>query len=99
DESAALQHLALTLATLQTAEARGAYLSGRLKEPALPASVRSDIHRRLAEFYRQRHQTDLASRQIERALHFSPMNLPARELAYEMFGETEPLLQRVEMAL
>ncbi len=99
DESAALQQLALSLRSLQTAEARGAYLAKRLKEPNLPRSLASDIHRRLAEFYRERNQTDLASQQIAEALRLMPLNLPAREMAYEMFGETEPLLQRVEMAL
>lgn len=99
DESAALQHVALSLAGLQTAEARGAWIQKKLKEPALPRSVQSDLHRRLAEFFRERGDSAEASRQIEQALRRSPMNLAARELAYDMFGETEPLLQRVELAL
>src|SRR5262249_28173582 len=82
-----------------TAEARGAYLTQRLRESGLPRSLQSDIHRRLAEFYRERRQDEQAGAQIEKALRLMPMNLSARTLAYEMFGETEPLLQRVEMAL
>lgn len=99
DESAALQHLALVLMSLQTAEARGAYLTDRLKQTNLPRSLQSDIHRRLAHYFRERGDNAEASRQIERALRLMPMNQAARELAYEMFSETEPLLQRVELAL
>lgn len=99
DESARLQDLSLTLETLQNAEARAAYLVEQLKRADLPDSLRSDIHRRLAEYFHERNDRDQAARQIERALRYMPLNLPARQLAYEVFSQSEPLLQRVELAL
>ena len=99
DDSAALQLLAMQVETLQTAEARGAFLAERLKDPPRSRFLRSDIHRRLAEFYREREQRDLAMQQIASALRWMPLNVAARELAYDLFSDTDPFQQRVELAL
>ncbi len=99
DESAALQLVALSCERLQTAEARAGYLRAQASRVGIPACVASDLHRRLAALHRERRETEAASREIEASLRLMPTNVSARQLGYELFGETEATLQRVELAL
>ncbi|MFO0974484.1 MAG: HEAT repeat domain-containing protein [Phycisphaerae bacterium] len=99
DETAHLLYIAGELDHTQTAEARAEFLRQRLTRPNLPKSVSSDLYRRLAEYHHERHEIEEAGRAVENALRLMPSNIAARRLSYEMFGETEPALQRVELAL
>lgn len=99
EETVWLHFLALRIDALQTAEARVAFLQEQLSQPRLPKAVASDLHRRLAAHYRERNDLAKAGKHVENALRLMPSNVEARRLAYELFGETEPTLQRVELAL
>lgn len=99
DEAAHLLLVATALDRLQTAESRLGYIRERLARPNLPKSVASDLYRREAEIHRERGEIEPAGQAIENALRLTPANVAARQLSYEMFGETEAALQRVELAL
>ena len=99
DEAARIRLFEIELEDRQTAEARADFVKEQLKRKGLPRSYQSELHRWLARHYYERRENGFASREVEHALRLNPSNLPARELAYEMFGETEPALQRVELAL
>jgi tetratricopeptide (TPR) repeat protein len=99
DEAARIRLLEMELDRRQTAEERSNYIKSELALDKLPRTYESELHRRMAEFFYERRETKDASREVEQALRFDSMNVPARRLAYEIFGETEPALQRVEMAL
>ncbi len=99
DDTARIRHFEIELQNLQTTEARAGFVAERLKRGSLSRAFESELHRWLARHYYERSENEVAVREIEHALRLNPMNVPARELAYEMFGETEPSLQRVEMAL
>lgn len=99
NETAALLLTDESIAKLQTAEARLNFIRQQLARSDLPRSVASNLHLRLAEYYRERGDIDAAGKAIENALRLMPTNVAARQTAYELFGETEPALQRVELAL
>ncbi len=99
DVTARIRRLELELETRQTAQSRADYLQAELGRGPHPRAYESELHRGLARFYYERRQNEDATREIEHALRLNPVNIPARQLAYEMFGETEPALQRVELAL
>lgn len=99
DETAWLQYEAHELARRQTLEQRVAYVRQELAKPGLPRAVVSDLNVRLAEYHRQRGELDPAGRCLENALRAQPTNVHARQMAFQVFGETEPALQRVELAL
>ncbi len=99
DAVARIRLLDIKLESCQTGEARASLLSEELKSPFLPRAYESEVHAHLARYHYERRESGLAARQIEAALLKNPLNIPARRLAYDMFGETEPALQRVEMAL
>jgi len=99
DDTAQIRHLELELLVRQTAEARAEYVKTELMQKPLSRAYESELHRWLAKFYFERREKEYAAREVEHALRLNPMNVAARELAYDMFGETEPALQHVEMAL
>ncbi|HVP10126.1 MAG TPA: tetratricopeptide repeat protein, partial [Phycisphaerae bacterium] len=99
DEAARIRLLEVELDRRQTAEERCNYVKSELAGANLPRAYESELHRRMAEFFYERRETPDASREVEQALRLNSMNVPARRLAYQIFGETEPALQRVEMAL
>lgn len=99
DESARIRSLEFKLAGRQTAEDRVACLRAELQQGELPRVYSSELHRHLAELLAEQRETQEAAREVEQALRLNPLNVPARRLAYQMFGETEAELQRVEMAL
>ncbi len=99
DASARIRYLNLSLTEFQTAEERAKYVKAELNKPDLPRTYESELHRWLANRYFERRETEQAAREVEHALRLNPMNVAARQLAYEMFGETEAALQRVEVAL
>lgn len=99
DDSARLRLLDLELQDHQTAEARAAFVKAQLGRKPLSPAVASELHRQLARHHFQRQETQSAAGEVEKALRLNPMNVAARDLAYQMFRETEPALQRVETAL
>lgn len=99
DSTARIRYLDMKIDELQTAEDRCAYVKSELAGRALPRPYESELHRRLARHDYEQREIEQAAGEIERSLRLNPMNVPARQLAYEIFGETEPALQRVEMAL
>lgn len=99
DDSGRLQLLELEIQDRQTAEARVKFVKEALKNKPLSRMFESELHRWLAAHYYERQETTFAASELELSLRLNPMNVRARELAYTMFGETEPALQRVEMAL
>lgn len=99
DAIARIRLLDFRLDACQTGEARAELLSSELKAPQLPRAYQSELHAHLARYHHERREVGLAARQIESALLKNPLNIPARRMAYELFAETEPALQRVEMAL
>jgi tetratricopeptide (TPR) repeat protein len=99
DETARLRLMESELDQRQTAEDRAEYLRAELAAGGLPKIYASELHRRLAEYFYERREIREAAAEAEEALRLNAMNVPARRLAYEIFGETEGALQRVEMAL
>lgn len=99
DETARLTLIRGEIDKLQTAEARAAAIRDALARPNLPRTIASDLYRRLAEYHRERGEKDEAGKAIENALRLMPTNVVARQLSYDVLGESEPLLQRVELAL
>ncbi len=99
DEAARIRFFEMSLEGLQTAESRAEFVKEQLKLAPLPLSFESKLHGWLGRYYFERGENDLAGREIEQALRLDPMNVAARELGYQLFGETEPALQRVETAL
>lgn len=99
DEAAAIRCLEMELAQRQTGEERADFVRGQIKLTPLSPAYESELHGWLGRHYFEQRETESAAREVENALRLNPLNVAARELAYEMFGETEPVLQRVEMAL
>ncbi|MFQ5502234.1 MAG: tetratricopeptide repeat protein [Phycisphaerae bacterium] len=99
DVTARIRHFELELRDLQTSEDRAAYVKQQLTLKDLPAPFESELRAWLARHYFERRENGFAIRESEHALRLNPANVAARELAYDMFGETDPALQRVEMAL
>jgi len=99
DDAARLKLIDLQIEGLQTAESRASFIRGMLKDGGLSRVCESDLRRRLASHHFERRETREAEREVEDALRLNPFSQEARELAYEIFGETEPGLQRVELAL
>ncbi len=99
DEAARIRFFEISLEGLQTAERRAEFVKEQLKQAPLPQSFESKLHGWLGRYYYERGENDLAGREVEQALRLDPMNVAARELGYQLFGETEPALQRVETAL
>jgi tetratricopeptide (TPR) repeat protein len=99
DDAARVRLLELRLEAMHTGEERLALIKSELaSKPASPL-YESELHRNLAKHHYERRENEPAGKEAEAALRLNPMNVAARELAYEIFGETEPALQRVEMAL
>jgi tetratricopeptide (TPR) repeat protein len=99
DDAARARSFELALEEKQTAEQRFQFVQDALKSGPLTPPYESELRYRLAKFHYEKRDSEKAGRQIEDALRLNPMNIAARELAYEMYGETEADLQRVEMAL
>ncbi|MEE8384980.1 MAG: tetratricopeptide repeat protein, partial [Dehalococcoidia bacterium] len=99
DDAARIRHLELALTQRQTAQGRADYVRSELTHQPLSGAYESELRRRLGTYYFERRESDAAAREVEHALRLNAMNVAARELAYEVFGETEPALQQVEMAL
>ncbi len=99
DESARLRLFELQIEDRQTAEDRFAFVEAELDKPGLSRIYESELHGWMAQYHFERRENGKASREIEHALRLNPMNIGARQIAYQMFSETEPSLQRVEMAL
>ncbi|HWL94063.1 MAG TPA: tetratricopeptide repeat protein, partial [Phycisphaerae bacterium] len=99
DEAARLRLFELDLAGRQTAEDRLSFVEGELAREGVPRAYESHLHGQLARHYFERRENGAAAKEVEKALRLNPMNVDARRVAFEMFGETEPSLQRVEMAL
>jgi len=99
DEAAWLRVLDLQIDSRQSSEERLAFVKAELERPKISPTCESELRRRLARLLYEQRETEAAGKEIERALRLNPANVAARELAYEMFGETEAALQRVELAL
>lgn len=99
DDGARLKLLEFTLAERQTAEARVEFVKQELERSGLTRIYESQLRGWLAKFHRERDENEEAGKQVEHALRLNPMNVAARQLAYEMYGETQAELQRVELAL
>ena len=99
DDGASLKLLDFILADRQTAESRVEYVRTELERTGLTRVYESQLRGWLARYHHERDENEQAGKQVEHALRLNSMNVAARRLAYEMYGETEPELQRVEMAL
>jgi tetratricopeptide (TPR) repeat protein len=99
DDTARIKLLNMEMDDLQTAESRALYIRNELAAKGMSPIYESELHRWMAKYHHERGEQEPAGREIETALRLNAMNVPARRLAYEMFGETEASLQRVEMAL
>lgn len=99
DDAAAIALFRMRIEELQTTEKRAALAEAELKRKGLSRPYQSELNFWLARHHYERGERDEAAKHVERALLMNPMNIEARELAYKLFGETQPELQRVEMAL
>ncbi len=99
DDGARLRRLEIELAERQTAEARIQFVQDELQQKPMTRVYESALRSWLAKYHHEREENEVAGKEAEAALRLNPMNVAARELAYELYGETEPELQRVEMAL
>jgi len=99
DDAARIRLFDMGLDDQQTAEKRVEFVQNCLKAGNMSAAYESELRLWLARFYFEKGESENAGKEIEDALRLNPMNIQARELAYEMYGETEAELQRVEMGL
>jgi len=99
DDAARIRLIELELTARQTAKEHGDFLKAQLNEQGLSRIVESDLRSRLAEYHYENRENDAAGAEVARALRLNPMNVAARRIGYELFGETEPALQRIELAL
>jgi|GEM_PF-1649651 len=99
DDKAAIDLIRLEIDKAQTADQRAKFAREELAKPRRSRPVQSELQYWLARYHFERGDLDNASTHISKSLLKNPLNIAARELAYEMFGETEPELQRVEVAL
>lgn len=99
DEGARLKRMELELAERQTSEARFKFIEDELKQQPRSRTYESALRAWLARYHHERGDPAAGGREIETALRLNPMNVEARRIAYELYGEAEPELQRVEMAL
>ncbi len=99
DDTARIKLLSMEMEDRQTAESRAEFIRNELAAKSVSPIYESELHRWMAKHYHERGEKEPAGREIETSLRLNAMNVPARQLAYEMFGETEASLQRVEMAL
>lgn len=99
DDGARLKRLDIELAERQTADARYRFVQDELQQKPMTRIYESALRGWLARHHYEREEREPAGREVETALRLNPMNVAAREVAYELFGETEPELQRVELAL
>ncbi|MCG8407944.1 MAG: tetratricopeptide repeat protein [Phycisphaerales bacterium] len=99
DDFAGIRYFELGLEERQTTEARTEFVKAQLQREQRSRALESELHRWLAHHFYERRENESAAREVEQALRLNPLNVSARELAYEMFNATEPDLQRVEMAL
>src|ERR1043166_510915 len=83
----------------QNAEKRFKFVQAALEKQPLSPAYESELRYWLARFHFERNDSQQAGKELENSLRLNPLNIQARELAYEMYGETEAELQRVEMAL
>ena len=87
DVAAYLEWVELVIGSLQTAEERAELCRTLLKRPELAKSVSSDLHRRLAEFHRNRGENNQAMTEAQAALGDYDFNLAAR-MMLDWLGET-----------
>lgn len=99
DDAAYIRLIELELSIRQTAKERADYIKKQLEATGLSRIVESDLRGRLAEYYYENRENDSAGAEVATALRLNPMNVTARRIGYEMFSETEPALQRIELAL
>lgn len=99
DDGARTKRLELELAERHTAEARVQFVQDELKQQPMSRLYESSLRSWLAKFHHERDDNAAAGQEVEKALRLNPMNIAAREVAYELYGDAQPELQRVEMAL
>lgn len=99
DDAAAIHLFRLRIEEIEAIEKRADLARSELKRKKLSRPYQSELNLWLARHHYERGERDEAAKNLERALLMNPMNIEARELAYSIFGETQPELQRVEMAL
>lgn len=99
DDGARIKRLDLELADRHTSEARVEFVQEELKQRPMSRLYESALRSWLAKFHQERDEREAAGKEVETALRLNPMNIQAREVAYELYGDAQPELQRVEMAL
>ena len=99
DDAARIRLFELGLDEQQSAEKRVKFVKESLGAVPLSPAYESELRYWLARFNYERNDSTEAGKELENSLRLNPLNIQARELAYEMYGETEAELQRVEMAL
>ncbi|MEP0844648.1 MAG: tetratricopeptide repeat protein, partial [Phycisphaerae bacterium] len=100
DVAAHLRLIERATDALQTAEERAVAWRQSLKDAAaLPREVRSDLHRRLAEFHANRGERQQALAEAQAALADFGMNFAARQLLDQLQGVEQTPAWRLEWAL
>lgn len=99
DDGARLKRLEIELAERHTSEARAQFVQEELQQKPMSRLYESALRSWLAMYHQERDEKEAAGKEVETALRLNPMNIQAREVAYELYGDTQPELQRVEMAL
>lgn len=99
DDGARLFRFEMEMQARQTAEARAEFVRSELAGGDPSPIYESRLRGWLGRHDYENRRMEEAGHEVEQALRLNPANLEARETAYELYGETEAPLQRVEMAL
>lgn len=95
-----LEWIELSVDTLQTSEARAEFYRATLRDAAqFPRELRSDLHRRLAEFHWNRGERGQAEEQARAAIDEYKMNFKAQRVLDEAQGVEQTPARQLEWAL
>lgn len=95
-----LKWIELSTETMQTSEQRAEFYRATLRAAErFPRELRSDLHRRLAEFHWNRGERGQAEEQARTALTEFRMNFAARRILDEVQGVEQTPARRLEWAL
>lgn len=94
DLAAHLRWIEMRVERLQTTEQRAEFCIAQLRRPNLNPVIASDLHQQLAEFHRNRGETDKAAAEARAAVGAYELNFAARQMLAELIAQNLPKSSR-----
>src|ERR1043166_1519592 len=89
NDAARIRLFEIGLDEQQNAEKRFKFVQAALEKQPLSPAYESELRYWLARFHFERNDSQQAGKELENSLRLNPLNIQARELAYEMYGRSE----------